>query len=92
MSARITISFDGEVDLTTSNVWPDRDGPKQVTAEAVAQCLEACGAKRWVLDEWNLLDSLNVLVTVDGETVTAWEHRPQPGRRPVVASPDGEGH
>lgn len=71
----ISIGVSGDFDLTTVDVWPDGDDPQRVTAQAVAETMEACGSKRTVLDDWNFLDDLEVTVTVDDETVFVWEPR-----------------
>jgi len=61
----ITIHLETMVELEVAEVWPDGDAPDVVTADAVMAAMETCGSKRRVLDEWMLLEDIDVTVTVD---------------------------
>lgn len=66
-----TIHIETDMELTVDEIWPDGDAPKNPTAEDVAEAMERTNDglrtnKRRVLDDWCLLDDLEVDVTGPG--------------------------
>lgn len=62
----IFIDFEGSITLTVAEVWPDGDAPDVITAEAVKQVLLDSGSKRQVMDDWCLLQAVDVSCGVMG--------------------------
>jgi len=60
----IEITFP-DLTLSVSEVWPDKDAPAEITADAVLAVMRKHGSLRRVIDDWNLIDELNIVVTVD---------------------------
>jgi len=61
----ITVSVVADFDLSVHDIWPDGDAPEVVTAEVVAQRMEADGTKSRVLADWGLFPALDVTVHVN---------------------------
>lgn len=63
---RVTISITVEAlsDLKIADVWPDGDAPNEVTADAVRELMESSGHAQRVLDDWGLLNNLDVTIVV----------------------------
>ena len=57
------IHIETDVELCTSDIWPDGDAPENPTTLDVAKAMEECGNKRTVLDDWGLTYGLEVTVT-----------------------------
>lgn len=58
----IFIRFDGDMDLSTSDVWPDGDAPADVTPEAVAALIKNEGTVSNFMNEWNIYPAVYVSV------------------------------
>ncbi len=56
----IAISISLDATLSIEDIWPDGDAPENPTAADVKTFMESCGTKRWVLDDWGLLDDVTV--------------------------------
>lgn len=59
---KFRVSFDGEIMLTSDQIWPDGDGPDEPTAIDVAALMRREGTICTLLQEWNLDDALDVYV------------------------------
>jgi len=71
---RVFIDVTGWFDLSADEVWPDGDAPDTITAEAVRDVMQACGGKVSTLTDWELLDGLEVHVSVGtGDQVEVWK-------------------
>lgn len=58
-----SFAFEGEVELSTSDIWPDGDAPPNPTAQDVVERIQA----RWrrmdgFLRDWNLADDVHLYV------------------------------
>ena len=51
---KFSISYTIDVILDESQIWPDRDGPSNPTAEDVLQVIDQFGGIRRVIDDWDL--------------------------------------
>lgn len=72
-SVRVYVTFDGFVEMSPNEVWPDGDAPTEITAEAVKRVLERCGHKGKTLNDWELFDGLEVHVSIGtGDAVEVW--------------------
>jgi hypothetical protein len=76
---RISIDFDGVVDLDVSEVWPDGDAPARPTAAAVVAEIERTGSLHSFLRDWNIgggFISVHVDVTeiAEGHGVIGRDH------------------
>lgn len=58
----VTISMGCDLQIKVSELWPDGDAPKYVSAEAVKALLETEGSKGHVLRDWDLIDALDINV------------------------------
>lgn len=72
------VHIEEDIYLTVGEVWPDKDGPKDPTAEDVAEAMEQAGRKQRVLRDWCLLQDPDVWVSgpgLDGTsaTVKVWK-------------------
>lgn len=66
-----TVTITCTVELTVDEVWPDNDGPKDPTAEDVAEAMQQYKdgrslGKRKTLEDWALLDEDFMEVYVEG--------------------------
>jgi hypothetical protein len=55
-----TFDFEGSVTLRESDIWPDKDAPRDWTAEDVVKLMK----RRW-LHDWNMEDDITTTVTAD---------------------------
>lgn len=70
---RIYVTFEGFVEMSPNEVWSEGDAPAEVTAEAVKRVMERCGYKGKTLNDWELLDGLEVHVSIGtGDAVEVW--------------------
>lgn len=63
MSERIdgfNVHLEADYWLSLAEIWPDGDAPNEPTADDVKAAMEKCGPKQRVLDDWMLLDDLDV--------------------------------
>jgi len=69
----IVVDITASVELTEAEVWPD-GAPDDWTIDDVRQAMEAQGRPRTVLNDWNLLDDLQVRITddEDGDSTEVW--------------------
>lgn len=59
MADTTTFTLDlGSVDLSVEEIWPDDDAPDNPTAEDVVKRMR--GTASSVVDEWNLLDQIEI--------------------------------
>jgi hypothetical protein len=73
----VTLDFEGSVELTESEVWPDGDAPAGWTADHVRERIEASDGLLPLLRDWNLADYIEVTVTDDeGDTAHPWSGLP----------------
>jgi hypothetical protein len=68
----IGITIHADITLSIDQVWPDGNAPENPTAQDVVNLLEECGSKRRALDDWCLLDDLDVWVDVGRKHAEAW--------------------
>jgi hypothetical protein len=73
VSRHVTIAIGTNVVLEDNQVWPDKNVPKNFTAEDVKKEMENYGGKLHTLHEWSLLRDLTVTVVVDGRIVKVWD-------------------
>lgn len=59
----ITISITADLTLLPSEVWPD-GAPDTFTAADVKAVLEGAGSRMRVLQDWNLIDDIEVEASV----------------------------
>ena len=63
------IVFFPECSLSVDEIWPDKDAPKEPTAQDVVKRMQDYGGSaRQIIEEWNLLDSFEVIGPHDSET------------------------
>lgn len=67
MSKKFRIVYQIDVTLSKKEIWPDKDGPKNPTAEDVTKVIEACGGFPKIIDTWNLDDGFRPNFTVTEE-------------------------
>lgn len=60
--AKFKVQFDGSVEMTVDEVWPDGDAPENPTAKDVAIKMRRTGTVASLLSEWNLDSYLDVYV------------------------------
>ena len=58
----VRIDFELSLSLSVDDLWPDGDWPDEITVGAVRELIDDSGGPGWVLDGWNLADSLSVSV------------------------------
>jgi hypothetical protein len=56
-----------EESLTVEEIWPDGDAPENPTLDDVLAVIAKCGGRRRILDDWGLVDDLDLSVS-DGKT------------------------
>ena len=56
----VTFDFEGSEVLRESDIWPDKDAPRNWNAEDVLALL-----KRGWLESWNMADCITVTITDD---------------------------
>ncbi|NBZ97081.1 MAG: hypothetical protein EBR40_11800 [Proteobacteria bacterium] len=91
-----TVHVESVVTMTVEEVWPDKDGPKDPTAEDVAEAMEWYMRSRRVrmyrmLDDWGLMDSNDLSVTVAGPGLEGTMTSVQVKGRIRIASPGDRG-
>lgn len=60
-----SISYD--VSYSVEEIWPDGDAPENPTLDDVMKVIEKCGGKRRILDDWSMVNDLDLEVS-DGKT------------------------
>ena len=58
-------------DLTIDEVWPDRDGPAEPTAEDVVAAMKRTGRIERMMRDWNL--AINEVHVALNDTSATWE-------------------
>ena len=58
-------SISGEAALAVEDIWPDGDAPENPTLDDVLKVITGCGGRLRVLEDWDLLDDLDLDVSDD---------------------------
>lgn len=67
------IRFDGEVALSTADIWPDGDAPDDPSPLDVKRVMEAAGRKERVLRDWDIARYVQVSVsTINDGPYPVW--------------------
>ena len=62
-SVMFHFSISVETSLGIEDIWPDGDAPENPTVDDVLKVIAKCGGKRRVLEDWNLVDDLDLDVS-----------------------------
>lgn len=60
----VNVHIEADINLEVQDLWPDGDAPNPVTAADVLALMESQGSKTTVLQDWCLMDEVDVHVSV----------------------------
>jgi hypothetical protein len=79
---RVTVTITAVNEMYVSDVWPDGDAPPVPTASDVLALLSEKGRTRRNIDDWCLLQDLDVEIDVDVPNPHFGQHAVLPGVEP----------